>query len=63
MGRTPSPSALPRMILGTFDSTILHRLLTDPVLGPKTTLLKGIHAASSQATDLTALRHVSILFL
>jgi len=51
------------MILGTFDSTILHRLLTDPVLGPKTTLLKGIHAASSQATDLTALRHVSILFL
>ncbi len=42
-GRTPSPSALARMILGTFDSTILHRLLTEPVLGPKTTLLKGIN--------------------
>jgi len=32
-----------------FDSVILHTLLTDPVLGPKTTLLKGInyHAIKS----------------
>jgi hypothetical protein len=27
---------------GTFDSPILHGLLTDPVLGPRTTLIKGI---------------------
>jgi hypothetical protein len=27
---------------GTFDSVILHKLLADPVLGPKTTLIKGI---------------------
>jgi hypothetical protein len=28
---------------GTFDSTILHTLLSDPVLGPKSTLIKGIN--------------------
>jgi hypothetical protein len=28
---------------GTFDSTILHTLLSDPTLGPKTTLVKGIN--------------------
>jgi hypothetical protein len=28
---------------GTFDSEILHRLLSDPVLGPKATLIQGIN--------------------
>ncbi|HET6280421.1 MAG TPA: DUF1552 domain-containing protein [Polyangia bacterium] len=34
---------------GSFDSVILHTLLTDPVLGPRTTLIKGInhHAIGS----------------
>ena len=54
----PAPGAVPNLVLlhttngthqaafwpaaGTFDSPILHTLLTDPVLGPKTTLIKGI---------------------
>ncbi len=54
-----TPGAVPNLVLlqttngthqdafwpaaGTFDSPILHRLLTDPVLGPKTTLIKGIN--------------------
>ena len=28
---------------GTFDSPILNKLLTDPVLGPRTTLIKGVN--------------------
>jgi hypothetical protein len=55
----PAPGAVPNLVLlhttngthqaafwpaaGTFDSPILHTLLTDPVLGPKTTLIKGIN--------------------
>jgi hypothetical protein len=55
----PAAAALPNLVLlqttngthqdafwpaaGTFDSPILHTLLTDPVLGPKTTLIKGIN--------------------
>jgi hypothetical protein len=54
----PAPAAPPSLVLlmqtnGTnqknfwpvddrFDSPILHRLLTDPQLGPKTTLIKGV---------------------
>lgn len=36
---------------GTFDSPILNRLLTDPVLGPRTTLIKGINYQAIKSPD------------
>lgn len=55
----PAPNAVPSLIMlmqtngtnqknywpsgGSFDSPILHRLLSDPQLGPATTLIKGVN--------------------